>query len=243
MNVVVTGGGTIAPIDDVRHIANTSSGRFSAEITESFLRRGATVWHVHGPGAVLPYHDRRMLSIDRDLDRELARLTALRREVEESRARLHCRAIEPGTVSGYGLVLREILTGQAIDVAVLAMAASDYEPDRMAGKTSSDRDAWTITLRRAPKVIRSVKDWAPGTFLVGFKLLYNVSDDELIATARAACERNRADLTVANDLLRKQQGLHTVHLVDRDRLIETIGPGESIADQLVEGILAAWAGP
>ena len=54
MNVVVTGGGTIAPIDDVRHIANASSGRFSAMITEACLARGASVWHIHAPGAELP---------------------------------------------------------------------------------------------------------------------------------------------------------------------------------------------
>ena len=54
MNVVVTGGGTVAPIDDVRQIANVSTGRFSASITEACLARGATVWHVHAPGAQLP---------------------------------------------------------------------------------------------------------------------------------------------------------------------------------------------
>ena len=47
MNVVVTGGGTIAPIDDVRFMTNISSGRFAAAITEACLDRGANVWHVH----------------------------------------------------------------------------------------------------------------------------------------------------------------------------------------------------
>ena len=41
MNVVVTGGGTIAPIDDVRLMTNVSSGRFAAAITEACLDRGA----------------------------------------------------------------------------------------------------------------------------------------------------------------------------------------------------------
>jgi phosphopantothenate---cysteine ligase (CTP) len=39
--VVVPGGGTIAPIDDARHLANISSGRFSATIVEACLKRGA----------------------------------------------------------------------------------------------------------------------------------------------------------------------------------------------------------
>ena len=40
MNVVVTGGGTIAPIDDVRLMTNVSSGRFAAAITEAWLDAG-----------------------------------------------------------------------------------------------------------------------------------------------------------------------------------------------------------
>ena len=54
MNVVVTGGGTIAPIDDVRLIANISSGRFAASISEALLDRGASVWHIHAPSSQVP---------------------------------------------------------------------------------------------------------------------------------------------------------------------------------------------
>ena len=54
MNVVVTGGGTIAPIDDVRLMTNVSSGRFAAAISETFLDRGASVWHIHAPSSQLP---------------------------------------------------------------------------------------------------------------------------------------------------------------------------------------------
>ena len=49
-NVVVTGGGTIAPIDDVRLLTNVSSGRFAAAITEACLeaqRHGLA--HPHTP--------------------------------------------------------------------------------------------------------------------------------------------------------------------------------------------------
>ena len=123
---VVTGGGTIAPIDDVRHIANTSTGRFSAEITETFFRRGAKVWHVHAPTAIVP-------------------------QVSRDSSSLICRDIKPGTVADYSRMLREVLVENPIDIAILAMAVSDYEPDRIAGKVPSDRDEWTLTLRRVPK--------------------------------------------------------------------------------------------
>ena len=52
MNVVVAGGGTIAPVDDVRLLTNVSSGRLAAAIAESFLDRGAVgLAHPHPLGA------------------------------------------------------------------------------------------------------------------------------------------------------------------------------------------------
>ncbi|MBC7542769.1 MAG: bifunctional phosphopantothenoylcysteine decarboxylase/phosphopantothenate--cysteine ligase CoaBC [Candidatus Sericytochromatia bacterium] len=43
VRILVTAGGTIAPIDPVRHIGNPSTGRMGLAIAESARRRGATV--------------------------------------------------------------------------------------------------------------------------------------------------------------------------------------------------------
>ena len=66
MNVLVTGGGTSAPIDDVRSITNVSTGRFAAAISESCLARGACVWHLHAPSAQLPLLRRARFDLERD---------------------------------------------------------------------------------------------------------------------------------------------------------------------------------
>ena len=55
MNVLVSGGGTVALVDDVRRITNNSTGRLSAMITEACLTLGAEVWHLHAPGASVPF--------------------------------------------------------------------------------------------------------------------------------------------------------------------------------------------
>ena len=46
MNVLITAGGTVAPIDDVRVISNRSTGRFAASLAEAWLRRGASVTYL-----------------------------------------------------------------------------------------------------------------------------------------------------------------------------------------------------
>jgi phosphopantothenate-cysteine ligase len=237
MNVVISGGGTIAPIDDVRHVANASTGRFSSEIAEACLRRGASVWHVHAPQALLPFARSATLDLEAaDADTEFGRLLALREEYRSIRARLHFRPLQVGTVSEYAEVLRSTLSEVRPDVAFLAMAASDFEPTRRIGKISSDRDGLTVEMHPTPKVIRSVRDRCPSVFLVGFKLLSGSHAETLISEAEAACRLNRADVTVANDLQSLREGRHTIHLVRPGYPVETLGPGGSIAEGLVDRV-------
>src|SRR5271170_6335998 len=90
MNVVVTGGGTIAPVDDVRLMTNISSGRFAAGITEACLDRGATVWHIHTPAAQLPLIRLNRFELDAvDPATEHVRLEQLRQRWLKVRDRLH----------------------------------------------------------------------------------------------------------------------------------------------------------
>jgi phosphopantothenate---cysteine ligase (CTP) len=241
MNVVVTGGGTVAPIDDVRLIANTSSGRFSATITEACLARGANVWHIHTPGALRPFD--RLAHFDlniQDPPIELDRLARLRRDWLSVRERLHLVPLIEGTVADYAAQLERVLRTQPIDVAFLAMAVSDFEPEPIAGKLASRADDLVLRCHPSPKVIQSVRDWSPDVFLVGFKLMSRVTDAALVREAESACRANRADATVANDLTSVRSGRHTIQLVRPGYPPERIGPEGSIAERLVERVFA-WA--
>ena len=240
MNVVVTGGGTIAPIDDVRQIANISSGRFAASISEAMLDRGASVWHIHAASSQVPLW-RCPFALDAvDPSTELERLARLRDRWLRVRDRLHLVPLKEGTVSDYSATLNAVLVAQPIDVAILAMAVSDFEAEPYAGKVGSDTEALVVRCRPTPKVIRSVRDWTPSVYLVGFKLLSRTSPEELIHRAEDACRVNRADLTVANDLQTLRQGRHTLHLVRPGTDPETLEPGDDLAERLVDRIMA-WA--
>ena len=100
--------------------------------------------------------------------------------------RCHLVPLRVGTVDEYGRALERLLKGRPIDATFLAMAASDYAPEPVAGKISSDSDALTIRCVRQPKVIQHVRDWSPSTFLVGFKLLSGAPTEELIRQAEIA---------------------------------------------------------
>jgi phosphopantothenate---cysteine ligase (CTP) len=242
VNILVSGGGTIAPIDDVRRITNLSTGRFAASISEEWLRKGAKVWHVHAPGAELP------LQRHARLDGGLSRFDReeLHAQLDEAidgwnrhRERLTLEAIGSGTVDEYAATVERLLMNQPIDALFLAMAVSDYEPDPFQGKLGSDSETLVIQCRRTRKVIRSIRDWAPKAYLVGFKLLSGVSAAELIAAAEASNRANRADLTVANDLEHYRAGRHTIHLVRPGEMVETYEaePAANLVRRVAEWIV------
>jgi phosphopantothenate-cysteine ligase len=241
MNVLVTGGATSAPIDDVRAITNVSTGRLAAAISERCLAHGACVWYLHAPAAQLPFFRWANFDLDRDdPGGEFDRLRGLQVEWKAVRDRLHLVPLRFATVGEYSQNLRCILQDQSIDVAFLVMAVSDYEPSPLHGKLSSDDVELVIRCRRTPKVIRLVRDWAPSVYLVGFKLLSRASTSDLIRQAEASGRINRADLTVANDLQTLLAGKHTLHLVRAGHPPQTLEPGEDLADRLVLRVLD-WA--
>ena len=240
MNVLVTAGGTLAPIDDVRRIANVSTGRFGASIAEAALERGAHVWFLHTPDALRPFHRSAQFDIDADPELEVARLSQLRVRWLAVRDRCHLVPLATGTMPEYAEQFRKLLTTHPFDVAFLAMAASDYAPEPSRGKLASTADELVIRCQRLPKLIATARDLAPSLYLVGFKLASGVSTPELIRLAADATIENRVDRTVANDLSTVRAGQHTIHLVRTGHPVETYGPDDGIADRLVDRVLA-WS--
>ncbi len=241
MNVVVTAGGTIAPIDDVRLMTNVSSGRFAAAITEAWLDRGATVSHIHSLSAQLPIWRFARFALDTsDPTAEHRRLERLHQKWLSVRDRLQLVPLRIGTVADYAATLEQVLRSRPIDVVILPMAVADFEPAPRPGKISSDTETLVVECHRTIKVIRSIRDWCPSVYLVGFKLLSRAAPLELIRRAEIACKTNRADLTVANDLQTLRAGRHTIHLVRPGADPETLEPGDDLAERLVARI-HTWA--
>ena len=93
------------------------------------------------------------------------------------------------------------------DVLIHSMAVSDYTPVYMTNfnelensedfteflnksnsesKISSASDYQVLFLKKTPKIISLIKQWNPNILLVGFKLLVNVSKEELFEVARTS---------------------------------------------------------
>ena len=191
--LLITSGPTRADVDAVRYISNRSSGKLGCRIATEALARGAQVTLVAGPQSALP----RESDLAPD---EWGRLKVL--HIETVPDLLRC-------------LESELTSPPPYDAVVHAMAVLDYVPGKPSDrKTPSGKDAWTIRLVRTPKVIESIRQWAPAALLVSFKLEVDQHEEALRLAALAALRRYGADLVVANNLSSIRDEVHPALIVD-----------------------------
>jgi phosphopantothenoylcysteine synthetase/decarboxylase len=211
MRVLITAGGTSERVDDVRVLTNVSRGLYGCALARACHAAGAEVTLLAGAA------------------------------VADRAARLAPAAqILPfGGVADLDRALHAVLAGPPVDALFMAAAVSDYIPEPISGKVPSDAETWTITLRRAPKLLPTLRDrCGPRTVVVGFKLLSGVDADTLAAVGVAQARRDRLDLTVANDLRDLGDDAHPVTLCwpsGQTRVVT--GPRDATAAEVTAAVL------
>lgn len=231
-SVIVTAGGTIESIDDVRlvsvhrqlvgdplslgtsvEIENISKGGFGKTIAEAFAERGV----------------RTTLIGRRSLIRSLPR-NELNYEVRSFRSTAELQN-----------VIREECRKQRPDYFLMAAAVSDYSPVAFEGKLSSDEEEMVIRLKRNPKILDELRELTgPQTILVGFKLVSGLSEEQLVAIAQKQNARAALDFTVANDMqeIDFEKGIHPIKIVTSTGAVTPVtGERSYVAKRLVEFLL------
>jgi len=206
--VLVTAGPTRAPLDSVRYITNKGTGRLGSLIAEEALARGASITFLHGRPSLVP---------------------TVRGGMHD-----HLTLIAIDTVQDLIRTFREELP-KGYDVVIHTMSVLDFEPAEIRpGKTGSDEPAWVVRLVPTPKAVGLVKELAPRTFLVAFKLEVGRPREELVAAALDLLRKNRADLVVANDQKEIEAGEHTGYFIDPSGEVFAVAEGkEAIARTLL----------
>jgi len=87
------------------------------------------------------------------------------------------------------------------DIVIMASAVSDYVPKNPSKKKiKSSKSSITINLKKAPKIIDEVKKIQKNVLLIGFKAETNVSNAQLIKSAKRKLKESSSDLIIANDI-------------------------------------------
>jgi phosphopantothenate---cysteine ligase (CTP) len=200
MNLLVTAGNTQVPIDRVRCITNTFTGRTGAAIAQEAHRRGHTV-------TLLTSHPDTV-------------------SIAAGAPRWHC--VTYRTFDDLDDAMAAHIRGGRLDAVIHVAAVSDYRVvgvfapmqgtrfdasdaswhgesprllNRAAGKVKSDEPELWLRLVRTPKLVDLIRgEWGFRGALVKFKLEVAVSEAELLAIAERSRRQSDADWMVANTL-------------------------------------------
>jgi phosphopantothenate---cysteine ligase (CTP) len=202
MNLLVTAGNTLVPIDRVRGITNIFTGRTGASIARCAWERGHTVTLLtsHPEVVEAPLSERwamlryRTFENLRDLMAELVRGGGL--DVV-----IHCAAVSDYLAGGIYSPAEDTHFRPESGRWESEDAAGPALIDRAADKVKSDEPELWLRLVRAPKLIDCIRrDWGFRGMLVKFKLEVGIRDEQLLTIAERSRMHSDADFMVANTL-------------------------------------------
>lgn len=204
MKILITSGGTSESIDRVRSITNHATGHLGKIIAETCLEAGFDVTLVTTKQAMKPEPSPGLSIL------EITNVASLL-EALEPLVKNHDILIHSMAVSDYTPVYMTGLDEVAASEDLLALMHKKNTEQ----KISSAQEHQVLFLQKTPKVISHVKQWNPDICLIGFKLLVDVSKDELLAVARKSLIRNQADYILANDLTDITKTQHKAYLINQ----------------------------
>ncbi|MCB0383820.1 MAG: bifunctional phosphopantothenoylcysteine decarboxylase/phosphopantothenate--cysteine ligase CoaBC [Bdellovibrionales bacterium] len=212
--VLVTAGGTREPIDGVRYITNTSTGKTGVYLAEKLAQRGHQV--------VL------LKSTQSPPTSSFAGLTT---ESFDSFADLQRQ-------------MQSLLDGQYFDLIVHAAAVSDFSLDRIDRGNGSETDGLgkipsgrplNMTLVPTPKLISFVRQWSSnkGIKVVGFKLTQTGQLDERRKAVERLFSQSQPDFVIANDLSEIGDHQHLFRVYNRTGMVGLGQSKSEMADCLI----------
>jgi len=90
-----------------------------------------------------------------------------------------------------------------------------------------------LNLKQTPKIIKRIKEISPYTFLVGFKLLNDTTEENLFNVGFDLLRKNRCNLVLANDLTKIKQGEHAGMLIYPEKTMDNFNGKQAISRNLV----------
>lgn len=252
LHIVITAGGTVEDIDEVRKITNTSTGQLGLYLCDEVIK-------------YMSQNDIEDYQIH-----YIVTTTAVKPELDDIGLD-HVEVYEVTDTDSVLNAIEKIFSRQKINYFIHSMAVSDFTTNQMmpisqlaeeiANKlTNIPKDHWNkeveailknpdcavnkerkvssesdliLTLKRTEKIISKLKKQDDTLFLVGFKLLKNVTEEELIKAANRLAEMNGCDLVLANDLQSISEGNHTGLLIRHGEVIGKYEGKKHIAKAIV----------
>jgi phosphopantothenate-cysteine ligase len=257
MNILITAGGNTEKIDDVRSIRNTGTGRLGALVAEKLIASDANahIFYVCDRHAVTPRGSKVSITRADDVTSlgEVVHRICSENSID---AMVHSMAVSDYRVKNVttiadvadavkryclngvnGIYENGEISGKSDGSQnSLEKEIANSKDVREGGKISSNLDDVLVVLERAPKIISLYRELAPNAIIVGFKLLADVEEDELVRVGYGLLKKNDCDYVLANDMKYLSRGGHIGHMIARDGSYSTYDGKDAIAGAIADAI-------
>ncbi len=252
MKVLITAGGTTEPIDSVRSISNTSTGKLGSLIAGSYekIKDITKIYYVCGKNSILPEAGKvEIIYVDTVVSLENAVRNIIKNDSID--IIIHSMAVSDYRVKAVSSasMLRGALNSkldsanvnqqQMTDDFILSLFQNADTIISNDGKIRSNINNLILCMEQTPKVISLYQTIAPEALLVGFKLLDHVPLDELTDTAFCLLKDNKCSFVLANDLRDISKEQHIGYLIDENKNYTKYSTKEEIAEVIAVSTMAA----
>ena len=236
-NIVITAGGTSEKIDNVRTITNNASGKLGSLIAQYFCDNYSDklnkIYYICSPTSFKPNSN--LCEIIEIIDtNDLKNFVEKVLNNNRIDCFIHSMAVSDYTVD-YVTTIQELCDN--INIKDVKNSIINFSKGIKETKISSSIKDLLIKLKPTPKIINLIKQISPNTMLVGFKLLDNVSEEELIDVAKNLMQKNDCDIVVANDQKNISLNYHKAFIIDSNFSITTAQTKNEIAEKLCKKII------
>jgi phosphopantothenoylcysteine synthetase/decarboxylase len=208
MNILVTAGNTLVPIDRVRCITNVFTGRTGSAIALHAHERGHAVTLLTShPDAVEELRPGTPFAADRWRMLSYRTFDDLHRLMEETVRQggldvvIHSAAVSDYRAAGIYAPAAATRFDAGAGTWASEAATAPALVDRGAGKVKSNEPELWLRLVQTPKLVDCIRrDWGFRDVLVKFKLEVGVSEEQLLEVAERSRRQSDADLMAANTL-------------------------------------------
>lgn len=203
MKILITSGGTLEKIDQVRSITNNSTGEMGLKICNELSKiEGVEIYYLNTKTSMKP----------------------------KNGFLFNVYPIEVNDTQSVHDKMKEIIQTNKIDYVIHAMAISDYKVEKVftcenvdnalnqsvitnsedllnhlegidtSSKISSNLDTMFIQLTKTPKIVDLIKEWDSNIRLISFKLLTNANEKKLIKISKNQKTRTRSEVVIGNTI-------------------------------------------
>ena len=218
MKILVTGGGSIEPIDNVRAVCNFSTGTTSSFLADAFVKNGHEVTEIVSEKGVKP---------------QLASFVTYRtfKDLEEilkkeCESKKYDAVIHAAAVSDYSPYC-VIVDGKEFSVGQFSKLPAGAE--------------LTVKMKKNPKLVDSLKTWCGiNTKVVAFKLTSNATVEERKIAVEKILSSNEdknlvPDFVVSNDLSEITEEEHPCTVYSKEMQVAgTVKNLQQLSDTILE---------